>query len=135
MVLEIIGFTLDVLGKILIGVAVYLVHCKKRVKKIENIISKERKLYAIWNNEAYDIGIKKVQTKSIGLKAFIKILKLKRKNILAIGDNYNDKELLQSAGLTITADKSILDGDFYIPLNNKDLPAEQLMSRIIKLIS
>ena len=111
------------------------IHCKKRIKKIENIVSREKKLYSIWNNEAYDIGIKKVQTKSIGLKAFMKILKLKKKNMLAIGDNYNDKELLESAGLTISADKSRLNGDFFIPLNKKNLPANQLMSRIISVIS
>ena len=35
MVLEIMGFTLDVIGKILIGVAVYFVH--KRVMKEEKI--------------------------------------------------------------------------------------------------
>ena len=111
------------------------IHCKKRIKKIENILSREKKLYSIWNSEAYDVGIKKVQTKSIGLKAFIKILKLKKKNVLAIGDNYNDKELLESAGLTITADKSRLNGDFFIPLNKKNLPGAQLMSQIIKLAS
>ncbi len=110
------------------------VHCKKRIKKIENILSREKKLYSIWNDEAYDIGIKKVQTKSIGLKAFIKILKLKKENVLAIGDNYNDKELLKSAGLTITADKSRLNGDFFIPLSRKNLPAAQLMSRIITIV-
>jgi len=110
-------------------------HCKKRIKKIENILSREKKLYYIWNDEAYDIGIKKTQTKSTGLKAFSKILKLKKKNILAIGDNYNDKELLQSAGLTITADKSRLDGNFFIPIDKKNLPARQLMDRIIKIYS
>ena len=52
---------------------------------------------------------------------------------MAIGDNYNDKELLESAELTITADKSRLDGDFFIPLSRKNLPADQLMDRIIKL--
>ena len=35
MILEIIGFTLDVIGKILIGVAVYFVH--KRIMKEEKI--------------------------------------------------------------------------------------------------
>ena len=109
------------------------VHCKERVKKIENIMSKERRLYAIWNNEAYDIGIKKTQTKSIGLKAFTKILKLKKKNVLAIGDNYNDKELLKAAGLTVTADKSRLNGDFFVHLDRKNLPARQLMNQIINI--
>jgi len=60
-------------------------------------------------------------------------LNLKKENALAIGDNYNDKELLDAARITITADKSRLNGDFFIPLNNKNLPAKQLMSKIISL--
>jgi len=46
MVLEIIGFTLDVLGKILIGVAVYLVHVHKRIVregKIDKLVIKRMK--------------------------------------------------------------------------------------------
>ncbi len=111
------------------------IHCKKRIKKIEDVVYREKKLYSIWNNEAYDIGIKKVQTKSTGLKAFVKLLNLKKKNVLAIGDNYNDRELLESAGLTISADKSRLNGNFFTPLGKKNLPADQLMSRIITIVS
>ena len=108
-------------------------HCKKRIKKVEKILSKLNNIYYIWNDEAYDIGVKKKQTKAVGLKSLIKILNLKKDNILAIGDNYNDRELLNSAGLTITADKSRLDGEFFIPIDNKNFPAKKLMSKIISL--
>ena len=110
------------------------IHCKNRVKKIENIISKEKNLYFVWNDEAYDIGIKKIQTKAMGLKGFMNILKIKKENILAIGDNYNDKELLDSVGISVTSDKSRLEGDYFIPLNNKNLPAKQLMRHIIAVL-
>jgi len=110
------------------------IHCKKRIKKIENILSKQKGLYYIWNKEAYDIGIKNIQTKALGVKALIKTLKIKKQNVLAIGDNLNDKEMLDAAGTTITADKSRLDGDFYIPLNNKNLPAKQMMKHIISVM-
>jgi len=108
-------------------------HCKKRIKKIENILQKEKYLYYIWNDEAYDIGIKNIQTKSSGLKAFQKILKINKNNTMAIGDNYNDKDLLNAAGISISADNTRVPGDFYIPLNNKNLPAKQLMTKIIEL--
>jgi len=112
------------------------IHCKKRVKKIENILLKEKKLYFIWNGEAYDVGIKKIQVKSKGLLALLKVLKLKKKNVLTIGDNYNDKPLLKISGISVTADKFRLEGDFYIPLDkNKKLPASILMSNIIALVS
>lgn len=44
MTLEIIGFTLDIIGKILIGVAVYLVHRKViKEEKIDKVVFKEMK--------------------------------------------------------------------------------------------
>src|SRR3989338_6676654 len=42
------------------------IHCKKRVKEIEKILKKYKNLYTVWNGEAYDIGIKKRQTKALG---------------------------------------------------------------------
>ncbi|MBU1973826.1 MAG: HAD hydrolase family protein, partial [Nanoarchaeota archaeon] len=43
------------------------IHCTNRVKAIESVIAKEKELYYIWNGEAYDIGVKNKQLKSIGL--------------------------------------------------------------------
>jgi len=109
------------------------IHCKRRIKKIEKILSKEKKLYSIWNSEAYDIGVKKIQTKAVGLRAFMKILNLRKENVLAFGDNYNDRELLGSVGIAFTSDKSRINGDFFISLNDKVLPASQFMSHILTL--
>lgn len=109
------------------------IHCKKPVRKIESIVARQKNLYAIWNGEAYDIGIKGIQTKAQGLKAFMRINKLKKENVLAIGDNYNDYKLLKIAGIAVTADKNRVPGDFYIPLDRKELPAKQLMDHIIKI--
>ena len=108
------------------------IHCKKRVKKIEEVVNRYKKLYWIWNAEAYDIGIREVQTKATGLKSIIRSFKLDKKNVLAIGDNYNDKELLDEANITVSADKSRLNGDFYVPLKGKFLPADLLMQKLIK---
>lgn len=108
------------------------IHCKKRIKKIERLLKKYPRLYCLWNGEAYDIGIKKIQTKANGIKKIKEIFKLKKKNVLAIGDNYNDKEMLNEAGIKITADKDRVNGDFYIPLNSNKLPADILMEEIIR---
>ncbi len=108
------------------------IHCKNRVKEIETIAKKYKKLYYIWNDEAYDIGIKKIQTKPTGLKKIMTLFKLKKKNVLALGDNYNDKELLDEAGISVSADKSRLKGDFYVPLKGKFLPADLLMQVLIR---
>ena len=107
------------------------IHCEDRVPEIENILGREKGIYCIWNGEAYDVGVLKTQTKGEGLKKCIALLGLEKRNVLAIGDNYNDVELLQEAGIAISADKSRLDGDYYIPLDDVILPAQALMERIL----
>ncbi len=107
------------------------IHCTKRVKEIEEIVKRERNLYTVWNGEAYDIGIKKNQTKAVGLRRVMKIFKLKKANVMAIGDNYNDHELLEESGISISADKSRVKGKFYVPLKGKLLPADLLMQKIL----
>ena len=52
---------------------------------------------------------------------------------MAIGDNYNDHELLQASGIPISADKSRIKGKFYVSLQGKFLPADKLMQKILSL--
>jgi len=108
------------------------IHCEDEIPQIPSIVqehsnsimdSYEHGLYCIWNGEAYDIGVKGVQTKGIGLRSLIEYLRLEKKNSLAIGDNLNDIELLSQAGIAVTADRSRVTGDFYVPLSGKRLPA------------
>ncbi len=107
------------------------IHCKKKDKEIEQMVKKEKGLVTNWNGEAYDVEIKKNQTKAVGLRHVKKIFKLKKENVLALGDNYNDQELLKESGLPISADKSRVKGAFYIPLLGKFLPADVLMQKIL----
>jgi HAD superfamily hydrolase (TIGR01484 family) len=109
------------------------IHCNKKVKKIEDIVKNNPKLTTVWNGEAYDILIKGEQTKALGIKNIVKIFKLKKENIMAIGDNYNDQEMLNESGMPISADKSRVNGIFYIPLEGKFLPADNLMQKILEL--
>lgn len=109
------------------------VHCKDKISEIEQLIKKYKNLTTIWNGEAYDIQIKEHQTKALGLRHVLKIFKLRKENAMAIGDNYNDHELLAESGTAVSADKSRLTGDFFIPLQGKFLPADALMQKIISL--
>lgn len=108
------------------------IHCWERVMEIENIIAKHKNLYTVWNGEAYDIGVKDIQTKALGSREFRKVLKLKKKNTLAIGDNLNDKEMLGEAGVTVSADKSKLKADYFVPLEGEFLPADLLMQQLLR---
>ena len=109
------------------------IHCKRKIKDIEKVVKKEKALYTIWNGEAYDVGIKKHQTKALGLRRAMKIFRLKKENVMAIGDNYNDHELLEESGMPISADKSRVEGKFHVPLKGKFLPADMLMQKILSL--
>lgn len=106
-------------------------HCKRKLREVEETVKKEKGLCTTWNGEAYDILIKKDQTKAVGLRQVMKIFKLKKENVMAIGDNYNDHELLQASGTPISADKSRIKGKFYVPLEGKFLPADKLMQKIL----
>jgi len=109
------------------------IHCSERVPAIEKVMSKFENLYCLWNSEAYDIGIKNDQTKAIGLKSLMNFLKLEKQNVLVIGDNYNDKSMMDIGGVRITADKDRVSGDFWVPLNGDRLPADILMDKILNL--
>jgi hydroxymethylpyrimidine pyrophosphatase-like HAD family hydrolase len=109
-------------------------HCKKRIKAIDRIMSGERKLYSIWNGESYDIGVKGLQTKAVGLDHLRTFLGLKKKNILVIGDNFNDAEMMAKGGLAVSADKSRVSGNFFVELNGGKLPADVLMDKLLKLV-
>ena len=109
------------------------VHCEEQIKEIEKVVKKDKRLVTLWNGEAYDILIKNKQTKALGLKHIIKLFKLKKKNVMAIGDNYNDAELLGESGIPVSADKSRVSGKFYVPLDGQYLPADALMQRILAL--
>ena len=109
------------------------IHCKKPDKKIEEVVKRDKGLVTLWNGEAYDVLIKKDQTKALGLRHAMQIFKLKKENVMAIGDNYNDQELLEESGTPISADQSRVEGKFYVPLRGKFLPADVLMQKILSL--
>lgn len=110
------------------------IHCEDEVPKIPEIVSLYDDLYCIWNGEAYDIGVKGVQTKAFGLNDLAKFLNININGVLAIGDNYNDKELLDAAGISVTADKDRVYGDYWVPLDAERLPADILMDTIIRKV-
>jgi len=53
-------------------------HCAKQLKEIEETVKTEKNLITHWNGEAYDVLIKKDQTKAVGLKKLMKIFKLQK---------------------------------------------------------
>ena len=62
--------------------------------------------------------------KWIALNKLINYLKIDKEDVIAIGDNINDKEMIENAGLGIAVGKSFLEaqkiGDMFIGDNNSD---------------
>jgi len=102
-------------------------------REIEKIVKKYTKLVTLWNGEAYDVQLKKDQTKAVGLRHVMEIFNLKKEDVMAIGDNYNDQELLEESGMPISADKTRVKGKFYVPLQGEFLPADILMQKVLEL--
>jgi HAD superfamily hydrolase (TIGR01484 family) len=103
------------------------IHCTERVKEIEEIVDEYDSLYCIWNSEAYDIGVKRFQTKAMALSSLVEKYNLNSNNVLVIGDNYNDKNFESTVGIVVSADKTRVSGDFYI-----GSPGEILMRKILE---
>jgi HAD superfamily hydrolase (TIGR01484 family) len=102
------------------------IHCTSEVPEIEKIVSKYKDINILWNGEAYDI-MHKSQSKANGITYLLKMANLKRENVIAIGDNYNDKEMLEAVGLAISADCDRVGGDYYVPM-----PAGVMMWKILQ---
>ena len=112
-------------------------HATDRIPEVDAMSTElmKRRVYSIWNGEAYDFGVIHDQTKAIGVGAVMEVLKVRKQNVLAIGDNLNDKEMLSMAGISVTADKSRVEGNFWIPLEGIHLPADVLMQQIIQVMN
>ncbi len=64
------------------------------------------------------------------IEFLIKMLGIKREEVIAIGDNINDKEMIENAGLGVAMGQSILEankiGDVFVKDNNSDGVAEAI---------
>lgn len=91
------------------------VHALEEFPEVYDILKKydpEQELQCMWNGEAFDIQKKNI-SKGAGLRAIIKYLNLEPENVIAIGDRVNDKELLEIAGIGVSADQRALPAEYY----------------------
>lgn len=106
-------------------------HAQKELQEVYKIteqIDQEKDLRVMWNGEAFDIQ-KKGVSKGEGLKKIIKTLGFGKENIIAIGDRINDKELLDEAGIPVSADIEKLKAEYYT--KGDRLPAESLVQYLL----
>ena len=111
--------------------SILTIHAKKEIKKIYKIVKKfdkKKELCVLWGGEAFDIGHKKV-TKGFGLRKFCKRYKIKKQEILCIGDKENDLSLFKESGISVTTNPK-LKADYC--LLNKKLPGLALLKFLLK---
>jgi len=112
------------------------VHCQSEVPLIRKIIQKydiQNEFYCLWNNEAYDIA-PKLFNKGLGLKFLITKLNLKMDNVLALGNDLNDREMVEWAGIGITTDPNgpIKKADF-VTTQELHLGGEEVVDKLLAL--
>jgi len=91
------------------------VHAEREIPEVYQILEKydpEKDLRCMWNGEAFDIMAKKV-SKGAGLEKLLDSLGIKKEEVIAIGDRINDAELLQTAGIGVSADIDGLTADYW----------------------
>jgi len=108
-------------------------NCPYKIEQVPKIIKrldKKKQIKAMWvAGEAWDIQRKDV-SKGSGIKKIMKLLKLKRENLLAIGDGLNDKEMVEMAGIGVSADIKDLNAKYYTV--GKGLGGEILIDYLLK---
>jgi len=91
------------------------VHADREIAEVYEIVKRndpENELKTMWNGEAFDIQ-KKMISKGEGLKRLLAELEIQKEETIAIGDRVNDKELLETAGIGVSADPVGLKAEYW----------------------
>lgn len=72
----------------------------------EEFKDNEELAFLAFSNDGYDVVLKGMN-KGIGLLELMDVLNLKREEVIAVGDNYNDLEMLELAGVSVAMGNAI----------------------------
>ena len=110
------------------------IHSPTELKEVYDIVKKNDpigELKIMWNGEAFDIMPKYI-SKGEGLNFLCQFLQIDREEVIAIGDRINDKELLEVAGIGVSADQSNLPAKYFTV--GKVLPGESLVEYLLSAL-
>lgn len=108
------------------------VHSPREFQEVYEIVRKKdhnHNLRIMWNGEAFDIQSKDI-SKGAALERLIRELGLEKEQVIAIGDRINDKEMLDIAGIGVSADKEALPAEYWT-VSDK-LPGEALVDYLLE---
>ncbi|MBL7078060.1 HAD family phosphatase [Candidatus Shapirobacteria bacterium] len=112
------------------------VHCKKELEIIPQIVKEEaggQDLYCLWSGEAYDINFAHLN-KGRGLEKLCQKLGIGQNEVMAIGNDPNDREMIEWAGIGVTSNKETMGAADYYTLNKQELGGEELVDKLLELI-
>lgn len=107
---------------------------EKRYQKLQMEINKHSDLEVVQSNHTFLDVMVKGSSKKEGIVALAKYLNIKRENIIAFGDHYNDVEMLKYAGLSIGMGNGVEDvkrAVSYVTESNDDEGVSRAINSVI----
>lgn len=111
------------------------IHADHEIKEVYDIVKKndpEQSLRVMWNGEAFDIQRKDI-SKAAGLERLMGYLEIRPEEALAIGDRINDREMIQLAGIGVSADQRNLPAEYWTI--GSGLPGELLAEYLVEKLA
>lgn len=113
------------------------IHCHEKDNAIEEIVRRidtNNEFSTIWvSNEAYDIYLKRFG-KGTGLKFLADYLKLDLSETLAVGNDMNDKPMLDLAGIAVTTNPGNVPAHFQTEAK-LNLGGEEVINKLLEAIN
>lgn len=111
------------------------IHCKQPDPEVENIVKvlDKNNIIAInWvSDEGYDVYLKRFN-KGNGIKFLCDHLNIQTNQVLAIGNDPNDRTMTDVAGIGVTTDEKHLNAHFYTE-GKTSLGGEELVDRLLEI--
>lgn len=104
------------------------VHAEREIPEVYSIVKRydaNHELKVMWSGEAFDIQAKGV-SKAEGTQAITSYLGIALKDVVAIGDNTNDRELVAAVGIGVSTCKETLEASYY-------MSAEELIDCLLEV--
>lgn len=108
------------------------VHADRELSEVYDIVQthdKRGELKVMWNGEAFDIQRHNV-SKAAGIEKLVEYFGITRDEVLAIGDRINDKEMLETVGVPVSADKEGVAAPYWT--TGDKMPGEALAEYLVK---
>lgn len=109
-------------------------HCQKKDSGVEKLIKKidpQETFNCFWSGEAYDIS-PKTNTKGTAIKHLCRLLNLDLSQVLAVGNDPNDQDLLSSVGIGVTTSRESVPAPYYTE-KKQELGGEELIDILLSL--